>query len=521
MNDSKYRYILYVIIIVILSTIGIQAYWNYKNYLSSKQQVINDVQASLDKAVDDYYANLAENSTIGFSFKGTSQNGFLGTGKFDSIFKSITKSDTDGFISIDSTSPHLMEGISIVKGAKADSIIDQMHLNSKFIFSNDSLTTIQNIEIDSFSRYSKQSENIVFSEKDLKSLTLKVITSITTDTLSLRGIDTLLQSELRRKDINIDYTIKYLDPSHAIDYYNRIEKNVETIDSVQLKSFLSTTSKSTFLPKKSELSLLFNNVSSDIFKRIIWGILISSLLVLAVISCLFYLLKVIKHQKQLAEVKNDLISNITHEFKTPIATIGVALESIQSFNTLDDKEKTKTYLDMSSSQLSKLNTMVEKLLETATLDSEHLELNFDSYNISEVITSIAEKHKLQYTDKSISFTIEDDVFANVDIFHFENAINNIIDNAYKYGGNQISIELKNNNSQIDISISDNGNSLTKANKDKIFEKFYRIPKGNTHDIKGFGIGLYYTKKIIEKHNGNIYLELKNNLTTFKIKLYNA
>ncbi|MFT5243683.1 MAG: signal transduction histidine kinase [Glaciecola sp.] len=342
-----------------------------------------------------------------------------------------------------------------------------------------------------------------------------------TDSLSLRGIDTLLQSELRRKDIGINYTIKYIDPSTDIDYYNSVEKDIELIDSIQLKSFLSTSSKSALLPKNSELSILFSTISNDIFKRIIWGIVISTLLVLAVISCLFYLLQIIKRQKQLAEVKNDLISNITHEFKTPIATIGVALESLQSFNMIDDKEKRKTYLDMSRSQLSKLNTMVEKLLETATLNSDNLELNFDNYNISEVITSIIEKHKFQAKDKSISYDIEATVFAHVDIFHFENAINNCIDNAYKYGGDTMHIVVKKDANHIYISISDNGSSLIKADKERVFEKFYRVPKGNTHDVKGFGIGLYYTKEIIEKHSGSIQLDLKPQLTTFKIQLPNV
>ncbi len=246
----------------------------------------------------------------------------------------------------------------------------------------------------------------------------------------------------------------------------------------------------------------------------------STILVLAVISCLLYLLKIIKNQKQLAEVKNDLISNITHEFKTPIATIGVAIESIKNFNVLDDKEKTKTYLNMSNNQLSKLNVMVEKLLETATLDSDSLKLEKENYNIAEILLSIVDKHKIQ-TEKPISYTATSNkITANIDVFHFENAINNILDNAIKYGGNTIKINLSQNSIAFTVSISDNGNSLTKSNKDKIFEKFYRVPKGNTHDVKGFGIGLYYAKKIAEKHGGTMHLDLENNTTTFKISMPN-
>jgi len=251
------------------------------------------------------------------------------------------------------------------------------------------------------------------------------------------------------------------------------------------------------------------------------GILLSTLLILSVVSCLFYLLKIINRQKQVSQVKNDLISNITHEFKTPIATIGVALESIKSFNTLEDKEKTKSYINMSGEQLTKLNTMVEKLLETATLDSEKLTLNKEELNLVDFVTSITDKHHFLPEDKSLTLEHSHNIIPiNIDVFHFECALNNIIDNAIKYGGNTIAIYLNKTQKLTTISISDTGTSLTKAHKDKIFEQFYRVPKGNTHDIKGFGIGLYYAKTIIEKHQGTIILDLSKSHTTFKITLPN-
>ncbi|WP_456437244.1 sensor histidine kinase [Psychroserpens sp.] len=495
MNDSKFRYILYIIIVVILSTIAIQAYWNFKNYQTNKQQLINEVQISLDKAVDDYYAELAERTTFGVFLEGDQQkNAFAEGGKLDEFLKNIDESENE-FTNLDSLDFNAIEGITILKGFKADSMME-FHNEIHNPISPDSFK----IEIE---RLKQNNDSIKFN--DIKLLTSKVIISINNDTLNIKEVNRLLKIELERKNTTLDSELKFYDSDI------NLEKELPN------KFDLSTTSKSTFLPKGSILQLNFTDKASIILKRILGGILISTLLVLAVISCLFYLLKVIKHQKQLSEVKNDLISNITHEFKTPIATIGVALESIKNFNAIDDKEKTKTYLDMSSTQLSKLNTMVEKLLETATLDSENLEINKDRYNISEVITTVIEKHKIQ-NDKSVHFDIDDNVFINVDVFHFENAINNIIDNAFKYGGDQIDVKLKSKSSQIEILISDNGTSLSKTNKERIFEKFYRVPKGNTHDIKGFGIGLYYTKKIIDKHNGTIQILLDKHKTTFKIAL---
>jgi signal transduction histidine kinase len=503
MNDKRYQWILYVIVFVILGTISIQVYWNYKNYLVNKQQLINDVQVSLDNAVDAYYANLAEKSTIGFIIETTSNKDIFGDdGKFDSIMQklSITR---EGFSNLDSLYIDINDSddIKVFKGFKADSLLNSIHNNTIVQKNNTTQLKKHILTID-------DSESI----DNLKSLTSKVVFSITQDSLDLKTIDTLLQNEFTRKDLNINYGLSFTTTDTATVNYN---------DSILQVSELYTVSRSPFLPKDSTLKVYFTNATKVILKRILTGILISTLLVLVVVSCLFYLLKIIKHQKQLAEVKNDLISNITHEFKTPIATISVALESIKNFNVIEDKEKTKTYLDMSNAQLSKLNIMVEKLLETATLDSDSLKLIKEACNIKEILKPIIDKHQIQSNGKTINFTtLDKEIFANVDVFHFENAINNVIDNAIKYGGEIISVHLTTHKNAFEISISDNGNTLTKVNKHKIFEKFYRVSKGNTHDVKGFGIGLYYTKKIIEKHGGNIHLNMNDRLTTFKISLPN-
>ena len=138
-----------------------------------------------------------------------------------------------------------------------------------------------------------------------------------------------------------------------------------------------------------------------------------------------------------------------------------------------------------------------------------------------MLRKAATKEVFALKNKAIQFEASvEEIIAQVDIFHFENAINNCIDNAIKYGGNEIFVAIKNDESTIEISISDTGTSLSEEHKKQIFDKFYRVPKGNTHDVKGFGIGLYYSKKIIEKHQGTIVLET-NGHTTFKIRLPNA
>ncbi|WP_299125005.1 ATP-binding protein [uncultured Winogradskyella sp.] len=490
MNDKLYRYILYIIISVILITIGIQVYWNYKNYQTNKQQLIRDVQISLDKAVDDYYASLAKETSFAFT---TSDSVPQHLFKNDSSTSSYIKSFERSFDSLDFVDIKNIEGVRVVKGLSSDSL--------RINLTQDSLN-FHNIEL----------------------LTTKVFISLRNDSLDVRKVNKLLYDDLKRKGLDLDHHLAYYHsmPDENSKLY-KMRSNPRFSKIFKEKKFnIYVKSKSTFLPTGSLLKLGFSNETQNILKRSIVGILTSILLVLAVISCLFYLLKIIKHQKQLAEVKNDLISNITHEFKTPIATIGVALESINSFNAIEDKEKTKKYINMSSEQLGKLNIMVEKLLETATLDSDNLELNKESVDVVELLNSLVNRYKIQFPEKEFntSFKVES-LLANIDVFHFENAINNILDNAVKYGGQIISIDLIPKAYMFDTLISDNGNSLSKANKERIFEKFYRVPKGNTHDVKGFGIGLYYTKTIVEKHHGSITLDLNKNLTTFKITLPNG
>lgn len=504
MNNLKYRWILNIIIVVILATIGIQSYWNYKNYLTNKQQLINDVQISLDNAVDAYYSSIAENTTYKFSFNegDINENVIVNNDTiYDRIFQDINLTQQDSIL--DSLRINEIEHVAIFQTVDKDTVLisdNGITTTEEWIGDRKILKAIHSTGIDSLNK------------KDFELLTAKVMLRISNDTINIMQINDLLKDELQRKNISINYNLLALNKNKKIKQINSTIKD---------ETDLSVLSKSSFLPLGSTLELHFTNATETVLKRIFLGILISTLLVLAVVACLFYLLKIIKHQKELAEVKNDLISNITHEFKTPIASISVALESIKDFNANEDKVRTKRYLEISTNQLSKLNVMVEKLLDTATLDSDKLSLNKEKIDLMPLINGVVEKYQISIENKNLNFKSSlktAELF--IDVFHFENALNNVIDNAIKYGGDIISVELNKINDAFEISVCDNGYCLTKAHKEKLFDKFYRVPKGNTHNVKGFGIGLYYTKKIIEKHNGSIQLELNEFETVFKITLPN-
>ncbi|MBC3847439.1 two-component sensor histidine kinase [Winogradskyella echinorum] len=510
MTIKNINWILYSIAVTIIITIAVQFYWNYKNYQSNKQRVTNEIQFSLDNALEEYYAEIAKTD-----------------------FLTIINTDSDTAIwqnSLKDTIESQYTTINKKTTIKNDSILFSIkhELNEQLISENKE-------PIDSIIGYTQFSEpnkgfhleygknisdvQVLKGKKAFDSLKVlqrkigSILISIDRDTLEYSKIDSLIDIQFKQKDISARYSLMHLEGDSIVHQSNK------KLDS---QSALSVVSKSTYLKSNESIRLQFENPFNDAMRLSFSGIIISFLLSIAIISCLFYLLKIIKHQKQLAEVKNDLISNITHEFKTPIATIGVALESINSFNAIEDKEKTKKYIHMSSQQLGKLNVMVEKLLETATLDSDNLELNKEPIDVVALVNALVNRYKIQFREKvfNLSFKVES-LEAYVDVFHFENALNNILDNAVKYGGNIISIDLIPKANMFNVLISDNGNSLTKGNKERIFEKFYRVPKGNTHDVKGFGIGLYYTKTIIDKHNGSIALDLNKNVTTFKITLPNG
>ncbi|MBU3010614.1 HAMP domain-containing histidine kinase [Polaribacter vadi] len=557
MNTKKYKWIFYLIATTIITTIGVQFYWNLKNYQENKQRVANEIQLSLDNAIEEYYSTLAKSNflTIINNDTDNKQTVKIKSNKsFDSIISKIknssnSKENEKPKFTINSIQISSDENFSQEK-------IDSMMLDTKELINNlnnkqDSilydvvskktgkLNKVDSIKlkkynidkIKSFTQFTDDKNGIHFDENGNKtsvkyfkgkaaadSLKLKtnlkpIFISFLDQSLDYNKIDSLIENQLNTKGIYLKTSFHHLKK----DTIFKKTKDTTLVD----KNF-SANSKSTYLKNNQSYKLYYSNPNYEALKRSFGGIFLSLILSLLIISCLFYLLKIINQQKELAAIKNDLISNITHEFKTPIATVSTAIEAIENFNVLDDKEKTQRYLAMSSVQLKKLHQMVEKLLETATLDSEQLILKKETVDVVEMTEKLVKKHQLLANKKELHFSWNlQPNYVNVDVFHFENVISNLIDNAIKYGGNTIDININSILNSTEITIADDGNGIEKNQQEKIFDKFYRVPKGNTHDVKGFGIGLYYCKKIIEKHTGSITLSSDKKQTIFKITIPNV
>ncbi len=492
MQNKKYTYLIYFIAAVIVATLAIQVYWNFKNYNAGKQQLINEVQTSLDLAIDNYFIDLAEKNTVGLAYNGDIFN----NKGLDTITKRLDIS-TEGLSGLDSINPEDLHDIKIFRGTRA------LHL--------DTLTSRQQITSEDRKNLVKSFLNPRHTDslKGKFALANRIIISITTDSLEIPEMNNYIKEQLDQKNLELEFGYRFLKKNGTDQSYN-----LKKTDTTALKA----EAKSGYLPNKSSFTLYYDNISGTVWQRNLLGILLSAVLVASVIACLLFLLNIIKRQKQLAEVKNDLISNITHEFKTPIATISVALEGIKNFNTANDPVKTGNYVNTSANQLNKLSMMVEKLLETATLDGDDLSLNIEAISLNELLQNLINRHQTLAPQKSFTFQHpENDIILHADLFHLENALNNLLDNAVKYGGERISVTLKSTAQGVLIEVADSGNMLGKTEAKQLFEKFYRVPKGNTHDVKGFGIGLYYTKKIIEKHGGSIIVATTPQ-TTFKIEL---
>lgn len=340
-------------------------------------------------------------------------------------------------------------------------------------------------------------------EADVPSISYSIIQ----DSVSLAEFDLMLKRELIDKNYKINY---YLTLTKNEKVINSLGQKLETNETLKAKSQLTP------LESTSAINLNYTNPILPSLLKGLTGIVLSFLLCSIVIFALYYLLHIIRKQKQLSEIKNDFISNVTHEFKTPIATVSSAIEAIKNFNNENISEKTMRYLDISAQQLKKLNVLVEKVIETSIMESSELHLEKINLDIIKLIKECFEKHQIN-TSKNICFVSNIEHFnSEVDEFHFENAISNLIDNAVKYGGNEIKVVVSKNEKALIITVSDNGIGISTEDATYIFDKFFRVKNQNIHTIKGFGIGLYYTKKIIEKHNGTIELRKRN---TFEITLW--
>ncbi len=250
------------------------------------------------------------------------------------------------------------------------------------------------------------------------------------------------------------------------------------------------------------------------------GILTASGLIVLLLGLAFYfLISTILKQRTLDEMKTDFTNNITHELKTPIAVAYAANDSLLNFGSDEDVEKRKKYLNLCRIQLERLSGMVEQILSMSMERRRQFKLNIEKVDVTALLQPVIEQQQLK-ADKPVTITTHIDpegLTVMADRSHLSNILNNLIDNAIKYSHDEARIEI--DASPAAISITDHGIGIAADKLPHIYDKFYRVPTGDTHDVKGYGLGLFYVKTMVEKHGWNIYVDSKRGQgTTFTIHL---
>ena len=341
-------------------------------------------------------------------------------------------------------------------------------------------------------------------------------------------LETLLKKALYNQNIHEDFTFGIYDcftnqltfsklyKFNDDSLYTLVNNNIIGLDSARLK----------LKNDGHYFTVFFPNVQNKLPQNTVFlspWIYISTIVFLVLIFFGFSLATIIK-QKRLSEVITDFINNMTHELKTPIATISLSSEMIMRLDSVDDLEKAKKYAGIIFKENKRLETQVERVLNISTLDTENTTLNKKSLDFHELLVEVKDNFDFNQLANGGKILIENNasIFTiQADPIHITNVVYNLLDNAVKYCSTKplISITTKNELNYLVIEIKDNGIGIRKEDLKMIFDKFYRVSTGNIHDIKGFGLGLFYVKLIINEHNG--YIDVKSKVgegSAFTIKL---
>lgn len=242
--------------------------------------------------------------------------------------------------------------------------------------------------------------------------------------------------------------------------------------------------------------------------------IILSLIALLAVSFFVYSMWIILKQRRLSEMQRDFINNMTHEFKTPIASIKIASDVLSSQEQISTDNRLSQYINIIKDQNNRLNKQVERVLSIAKLERENYQLKKEEFNLTDILSDIASNENVRLTQSSggtiMTNFIDDSISIYADKVHFTNCVYSLLDNAIKYCKKvpEVLITVKTKGTEIILEIADNGIGIKDDQIPKLFNKFYRVPTGNVHDVKGFGLGLFYVKNICKAHNWNINVDSK-------------
>lgn len=354
-----------------------------------------------------------------------------------------------------------------------------------------------------------------------------VIDDISSDTLLIKSnfevqnnlsenekyiLDSILKTNFSKQLLTINYEFSIVkcieDSIEFVRQKNKARKNPNSYYTANLSGFVKDGCYN--------LEVYFPDKQQFIISRLSLWLSISIIFILILVISFTYIVITLLRQKKLSEMKNDFINNMTHELKTPISTISLATEVLIKAQNNSGDERTIKYSKIIYDENLRLKTLVERVLQIATIEKDNFKLSKSEINIHELIEDIVSH--LCFEQGSASGIVNYDFLANnfiiyADKLHIINIISNLIDNAFKYSNKnpEIKISTKDFESGILVSFADNGLGMTSDTLKHIYEKFYRVPTGNVHNVKGFGLGLYYVKNMLEAHGGYVHVKSEINV----------
>ncbi|MBL6594956.1 MAG: HAMP domain-containing histidine kinase [Flavobacteriales bacterium] len=379
---------------------------------------------------------------------------------------------------------------------------------------------------DTLKKISSSKKSISEKRKDLfriinKKLALNI--NINLDkVLGEKEVISLIEASLEKHGIKNDFHYSITDENGLL-----FLSNFENIDNSILER--STSYSVEFLnddlfTEKRVFTLYILKLRWSIAKSFTPVLILSMVLILIILGTFIYSIRVIQNQKKNTRIKTDFINNMTHELKTPIATIGLACEALTDKNIKLDNTSQNRFLKTIKSENERLGKLVENVLESSVSVKASPELKLEVFNIEEVIKKAIKSIQLSYNTRNgkikIDFLAQNKII-EADKLHITNVIHNLLDNSLKYSSKSplVTISTRDVIGGLIIRIKDNGIGIAKDNHKRIFEKLFRVPTGDLHNVKGFGLGLSYVKSIIDLHNGKIMVESKlGNGSTFTVNL---
>jgi two-component system, OmpR family, phosphate regulon sensor histidine kinase PhoR len=342
------------------------------------------------------------------------------------------------------------------------------------------------------------------------------------DTPSPYLLETLLKEQFERYNLKEDFEYGIYDCfTDSIVFGSRV--NFDTLDNEVRAE--ATQIKAKFEPDGHYFGVLFPNKTATILKQLDFWMYSSFVIFLIIIFFSYTIFVILKH-KRLSEVKSDFINNMTHELKTPISTISLSAEALSNPNIIHQPERFQQYISIIKNENQRLRSQVDKVLQIATLTPKKVSVKMEEIDIHEIILKATETFSVNVAEDGGALNTSLNATRSVilgDLVHITNVIYNLLDNARKYTEDApiISIESYNDKDRLVVKVKDNGVGINQSHLGMIFDKFYRVPTGNLHNVKGFGLGLFYVDTIMKAHKAKISVESrvgKGSTFTLEFKL---